>query len=137
MRRIRRVSIEVIRREFNVSVTRQVVAALEARLENRAQDGREMQESLPPPAECPVCASPWFALSADSGEQAALVQRALRKHGIHTQLSLTGELFVCGRSFELHVGALAGNGTADQEKSAPWLGLEQPQSVFLLRNLKR
>jgi hypothetical protein len=104
MKRIRTVSIELIRREFRLSVTRPVVATTEVRPGEAAQDGIGIQQSPPPPAECPACASPWFALPVDAGGQPALVQRALEKHGVHTQLSSTGELFVCSRSFELHTG---------------------------------
>jgi hypothetical protein len=104
MKRIRRISIELIRREFDLSVSWPVVAA---RPQSRsAQDGRERQESPPPPAECPVCASPWFALSLGDGEESPMVQRALAKHGIHTQRSSASELLVCRSSFELQTGAI-------------------------------
>ena len=105
MTRIRRFSIEVIRREVNFSHTGATGAPSAARPDATAWDGDEVQESASAPAECPACASPWFVLPADSGEQPPFVQRALEKHGIHTQLSSTGELFVCSRSFELHTGA--------------------------------
>jgi hypothetical protein len=119
MKRIRRISIELISREFNLSVTKPVVAAAEARPGNSAQDGRQVHENPHPWAECPVCASPWFALSADAGEQPALVQRALEKYGIHTQLSPASELLVCQRSFELQAGTVDAKNRVTQGSQLP------------------
>jgi len=103
MTRTRRISIEVVRRELRLSVTRR--PAGEVRPDPAAREEAEVAASAPPPGECPDCASPWFLLPAGGGEEPAMVQRALRQHGIHTLLLPTGELLICGRSFELHTGA--------------------------------
>jgi hypothetical protein len=105
MKRTRRISIEVVRRELNLSVKRPVVAGAQSPQDATGQAGQQVQETTSLPTECPSCASPWFVLPAGDGEVSTTVQRALGKHGIHTRLSPTGELLVCGRSFELHVGA--------------------------------
>jgi hypothetical protein len=100
----RRVSIELVRREFRLSVTRPVAATAEARA--AARDETDARATAPGPAECSVCGSTWFVVPA-GGEEPALIQRAFEKHGIHTLLSPAGELLVCGRSFELHTAAFA------------------------------
>jgi len=101
----RRVSVELIRRELRLAVTRRAAAAAEARPDTHARNEADAPASAPNPTECPSCASPWFLLPAGGGEEPAMVQRALRQHGIHTLLLPTGELLICGRSFELHTGA--------------------------------
>jgi hypothetical protein len=105
MTRTRRVSIELIRRELRLLVGKPVAANGETMSQPAVRDVHVVQLSPPTPLECPAGASPWFVLSAGGGDQAAIVQRALGKHGIHTQLSPTGELLVCSRSFELHIRA--------------------------------
>jgi len=101
----RRVSIELIQREFRLSIRRRAAAAAEARPNTSARDETDAPASAPQPTECPSCASPWFLIPASAAEEPAMVQRALEKHGIHTLLSPAGGLLVCGRSFELHTGA--------------------------------
>jgi hypothetical protein len=70
-------------------------------------------------ADCPVCASPGFALSLGDGQEPAIVQRALEKHGVHIQRSSASELFVCRKSFELHVAAFEVANMATQEPKLP------------------
>jgi hypothetical protein len=99
----RRVSIELVRREFRLSITRRATPADEPGTASR--DKTEVPVIRPQLTECPACGSPWFVVSTGDGEDPAIVQRALEKHGIHTLLSPASELLVCGRSFELHTGA--------------------------------
>jgi hypothetical protein len=116
MRRIRRVSVEVIRRDFSLSITREARPAADKNREAAAED-KAAQETSAPSSECPLCASPWFPLAMGNSEVPAIVQRALAKHGIHTQLSSIGELLVCGRSFELHIRAVDATNTITPKES--------------------
>jgi hypothetical protein len=117
MIRTRRVSIELIRRELRLSVRRPVAANAQSDSDPAVQEEYEVQRSPPTPLDCPACASPWFVLSIGGSDQPAIVQQALGKHGIHTQLSSTGELLVCGRSFELHIRASDATQTVTSKES--------------------
>lgn len=98
MRRTRRLSVEVIRRELSLPLTRAGAANAQAHPASPEEDG-----NLTP--ECPACRSRWFMLPAGHGEDSAIMQRVLDAHAIHNQRLHTGELLFCARSFELHTGA--------------------------------
>lgn len=125
MTRTRRVSIELVRREFRLSLTSRATAAAEARSDTPARDDTDVPANTPRLAVCLVCASPGFALSLGDGEEPAIVQRALEKHGVHTQRSSASELLVCRRSFELQIAAFEVTNRSTQE---PQLASNSPSS---------
>jgi hypothetical protein len=45
-----------------------------------------------------------FLLPAGLDGELAITQRVLEAHGIHSQLSTTGELMVCAKSFQFLAG---------------------------------
>ena len=102
VRRTRRVSVEVIRRELSLSLTRHGAAYAHEPNGTPAEGGHPA--STKPAPECSACRSRCFLFPAGNVEDSAIMQRVLEAHAIHNQLLPTGELLVCARSFELHAG---------------------------------
>lgn len=105
MRRLRRVSVEVIRRELSLSVTRPLAANSWLRPDVPTADNPPSPASPFPSPKCPSCGSPTFVVSVAKGELPATIQKTLEQYGVHSQLTSTDDLFVCARSFEPHTGA--------------------------------
>lgn len=105
MKRIRRMSVEVIRRELSLSITRLGVVSAKACTEATTEGMGEPPTTSPLAAECAACRSPWLVLPVGEGEEATVLQRLLETQGIHHQMSTRDELLVCARSFELRADA--------------------------------
>lgn len=105
MRRIRRVSVEVIRRELSFSLTRAVATSTTGRHDIPPAKEPDPSANSSQASLCPSCASPLFPLPTGLDGGVAITQRVLEAHGIHSQLSTPGELMVCAKSFEFFAGA--------------------------------
>jgi hypothetical protein len=97
MRRMKRLSIEFLRRE--VSLTVEGSALHGATSQAGSQDAAEGVATV-----CPACGGAWMtALARAEGETPAdleRVQQALGQLGLHFQLSQTGQIRICRRSYE-------------------------------------
>lgn len=100
MRRIRRVSVEVIRRELSLSLTRAVATSATGHHDMPPANEPDPSANSSQTTLCLSCSSPLFLLPAGLDGGVAVTQWVLEAHGIHSQLSTTGELLVCARSFE-------------------------------------
>ena len=101
MKRIRHVSVEMIRRELSLSVTRPVVKNSEERPVASAEDKNDRSSNPLRTPPCSECTSPLFLLQTGGGEDVDIVKRTLQALGIHFQQSSAKELLVCVASFEL------------------------------------
>jgi hypothetical protein len=99
MRRLRSVSVEVVRRELNLSMTRPFAANAGVRPDVPTADNAQSSASPFPSPKCLSCDSPTFVVSIGKGELPATIQWTLEQCGVHSQLTSTGDLFVCARSF--------------------------------------
>ncbi len=90
MKKTKRISIEFRHREVTITVEGSTL---------HVQDG-EPDATLV----CPICLSAWVTIAPPAG--AALpdgvdqIRRALEQSGLHVQVSPTGQLRICQRSFE-------------------------------------
>ena len=93
MKITKRLSIEFQHREVTLSVAGATL---------HAQDSDS--DAMPLPAFCPTCGGPWITIVARmEGESPANTDRilhALQQSGLHLQVSPSGQLRICQRSFE-------------------------------------
>ena len=97
MKRIRRISLRVERREVSLSITQTGTTSGES-------CSLQMPTDPAQPENCPVCGAPWVTVAAQAGESVgantASIHRALQQSGAHVYVSATGELRICSKSFE-------------------------------------
>lgn len=93
MKRMRRLSIELRRREVTITVQGSTFHVQDADL-----------DTVPPSPGCPACGSPWFTAvaPADRGFHSGIhqIHRVLQQSGLHAQVSPAGQLRICERSIE-------------------------------------
>jgi hypothetical protein len=118
MKRLRRVSVEVIRRELSLSVTRPLAANAGVRPDLPTADNPPSPASPFTSPKCRSCDSPTFVVPVAKGDLPAAIQKTLEQYGVHSQLTSTGDLVVCARSFEPHTGASDEDAAASTYPSA-------------------
>jgi hypothetical protein len=93
MKKTKRLSIEYRHREVTITVEGSTL-----RVEDSKRDAANAPEA------CPACGSPWITLVAPMGGDVSAdddnIRRALQQSGLHLQVSPTGQLRICQRSFE-------------------------------------
>ena len=93
MKMKRRISIEYRRREVAITVEGSAL---------HVQDSEPDVADLP--VSCPTCGSSWITRVAPGDEEGSAsldrVRRTLQQSGLHVQVTPTGQLRICQRSFE-------------------------------------
>ena len=113
MKRVRRISVEIERREVTFSLTRTSGGAASAspaeapEVRSRQVTFNESTPGIgdsPVPAVCPFCGADWVFAMVELGEPSSAsvvsLQSALRQLGLHLHVSATGEFRICSKSFE-------------------------------------
>lgn len=97
MKSFRRICLSIEHREISVSIAQTVVTSGESRPTPVPGDAA-WQET------CPDCGATWITVDLHAAENAAAnaisIHRALQQCGAHAQVSATGELRICRKSFE-------------------------------------
>jgi hypothetical protein len=97
MKRIRRISLRVERREVSLSITQTGTAPGESCSPQMPTDSAQ-------PENCPDCGAPWITVAAHAGDSVgantASIHRALQQCGAHANICATGELRICSKSLE-------------------------------------
>lgn len=111
MKRIRRLSIEIEQRRLTLTLTATGTPTTGAtatgtpgpRVEPIAGHGSSAIEAYSHLPVCPDCGSSWIVVAgyeADTGVSTAVVLGALRQLGLHLEVSPSGTLRICSKSFE-------------------------------------
>lgn len=102
MKRVRRISISIERREITASMTQ--TGAMPSDFASGPANGAQ------PPATCPACSGPSFLSAEDAFRQghiyAVLLQSALANSRIHFQRQPDGRIWICRHSWEQLTGNL-------------------------------
>jgi hypothetical protein len=97
MKRIRRISLRVERREVSLSITQTGTTSGES-------CSLQMPTDPAQPENCPDCGASWVTVAACAGESVGAnttsIHRALQQCGAHAHISASGELRICSKSLE-------------------------------------